>query len=635
MEVLMDKQYKILGISSGRVMGNSEIMLREAMMECEKLGNVDARIIRLRTLKINENPGDYSAMDNLAEGGSGLIDTSDDFEWIKEQILWADAIIFSAPCFVYQPSAEIIILMNRALGLNPDYAAACRANPKKVGMIVVGGSDTVDFHLPMQDYAMEKICPGFELVDQFYADWIRGKGYIAFQDYHMDRARLLAKRMMNSLKGFRTPPVKTRIMKLNPLEYKDDVYVDLEECPVCHSAAVEMENIPFMNGQFSCAICGARGHVEHHGGNLTYVWDDDSIAHNRYTPEHDQAYIDAYKRAHAPVEGPKEDVPEFPFISPANDPEPAKPRILAIVAGPKGGTSELLARKALAAATADGKHEGAILNILERNIHFCTGCLICKVNVRYRGGKDRCILKDEDLWCIEKIKESVGCVVSVDVINGYTYGKFVSCLERFGHGDVTRNPASPNRPKPYVVMISSFDDQVKAATFATRHFTNFYMGKGPFVDEGLFKGVPLKGNNILANREVMGRAGALGNSLIDAVRSMEQNPVLLPMLNRKRGMCPSCKLDLIELHPDMTVSCCLCDAHGVFVHRFGENNIIWDQYSVEHSRTTDAGAMLHFKHINYSQSDDRDVLDNPNIIADELQKYKDYGKIVKPERKKA
>lgn len=49
--------FKILGISSGRVMGNAEVMLRECLMECEKLADCEVRITRLRTLKIEEFMG--------------------------------------------------------------------------------------------------------------------------------------------------------------------------------------------------------------------------------------------------------------------------------------------------------------------------------------------------------------------------------------------------------------------------------------------------------------------------------------------------------------------------------------------------------------------------------------------------
>ncbi|MBQ9814681.1 MAG: flavodoxin family protein [Lachnospiraceae bacterium] len=630
--------FKVLGISSGRVMGNAEVEMRECLMEMEKLGEVDVRITRLRTLKITECDGSIlDCVKDAAQGGEGLSPIHDDFDWLKEQILWADAIVFSDPSFCYIPTSEVITLMNRALGAGKEYREACRKNPKLVGLICVGGSDTVDFNLPMQFKAFEKLVPGMKLVDQFYCDWIRGKGYIADQPYHTERARLMAKRMINALNGYDVPAIKTRILKLNPLEYKDDDFVDLEPCPVCHQSVVEMVNIVFMEGTFKCAVCGATGHIEHHNGKLTYVWDDDSVAHNRLHKDHDGFLAGAFAKAHAPVEAPKAEVKEFPFITPGNELPLDKPRILGVYAGPHGGTSEILARKALETATADGKYEGALINILDINIHFCVGCLICKVNSRYRGMEDECVLKDEDLWMVERCLESSGIIWSFDAINGFTYNRVISFLQRFGHGIYGRgSKATPlyATPKPNAQIISSFDDDVVPVEFALGHLQAFYTSNGPIVDRVMNRFVPLEGDGILANPQALGMAAAAGAKVKNAVDLLQANPAWYPLIQKVNGMCPACGLDLIEIHPDMTVSCALCDAHGKFAHRFGQNVIEWDEWTLKHCRRTPYGGMLHFKHIDYSQSEDRDVLDDHNVHKDLLAPYVEYGKLVTPPKKK-
>lgn len=623
--------YKILGISSGRAMGNAEVMLRECLMECERLAECDVRITRLRPLKIQEFEGDYSSLLDAAEGGNGSDGIEDDLTWLKEQILWADAIIFSSPDFTYMPTSEVIKLLNRGIGIGQDYIAACRAAKKLVGFIAVGGSDTVDFHLPLLYASMQAICPGFELVDQFYSDWIRGKGYISMQEEHLSRARLQAKRMINRLKGYSVPAIKTYITKLNPMEHNDDDRVYLEGCPVCNSPVVEMHNNAFEVGTFTCSICGARGHVEEHNHVLTYVWDDDTVAHNRMHADHDKAYPMLYKKAQEPVDAPKIPVAEFPMVTPANDWQGEKPYIMALVAGPHGGTSELLARKALETATQGGKYDGIIVNILDLKIGICTGCLLCKVNKRYRGGEDVCVIKDDDHWLIDKFMDAAGVVFSVDSVNGFTYSRFVSFWQRFGHFDKTKD-GTFRRPAPYVFMVSSFDDQVTNATFGMRHTSNFFCKFGPKVAEEMFPFVPMMGDKILTDPAAMGRAAGAGVQLGMAADAIGMNPGFMNLLRPVNGMCPSCGMNLIELHPDMTVSCPLCDAHGEFKHIFGENDIVWDDYSVKHSRFTEFGAMLHFRHIDYSQAEDRDALDNAKVIEGQLAKYKEYGKLVRPER---
>lgn len=110
------------------------------------------------------------------------------------------------------------------------------------------------------------------------------------------------------------------------------------------------------------------------------------------------------------------------------------------------------------------------------------------------------------------------------------------------------------------------------------------------------------------------------------------NPMLIPMVQKHKGMCPSCGLDLIELHDDLSVSCTLCDAHGKFQHRFGENAIVWDAYDVSRSRITPEGGTLHGKHIAFSQFEELDVLKDRKIIAKQLEKYTQYDKLVSPPR---
>jgi len=43
---------KLLGISAGRRLGNSEILLKEALMAAEETSGIDVEIVRLHDLKI-------------------------------------------------------------------------------------------------------------------------------------------------------------------------------------------------------------------------------------------------------------------------------------------------------------------------------------------------------------------------------------------------------------------------------------------------------------------------------------------------------------------------------------------------------------------------------------------------------
>lgn len=632
----MSEKFKILGITSGRTMGNAEVVLKECLMECEKLADVEVKYACVRPLKVAECTGCMECMKDKANGGDGKCVIQDDYQWLQEQILWADAIVFVDPSFHYMPTSEIIRLMNRSMGDGKEFREKCRQKHIPALLICVGGSDTVEYNLPMQFKAFQSFCPGVEIIDQCFANWVGGKAYVAFQENLLERVRLSAKRLINHLNGYKTPAVRTEMIKLNPMEYKDDDIVYFADgCPSCHSYVVQMDPFVHENGKFRCTVCGATGHVEaHHQAHkqvLRYVWDDESVAHNRLHPEYDEIYVEAFKKAHEETDLPKASVKEFPILSPANDVPIEKPRIIALVAGPAGGTSELLARRALEEATADGTYEGAIINLTERDIRMCTGCLVCKTKSRYHGEPDECSIKDDQLWVVDKVVESVGAIVSIDGIHGFTYSKLIAQLNRFGHGSRVFAPTNKAN-RAFGVMISSFDEQTENAVFPVRQLSRTYFG-GPWMKLEYFKNVPIAGDGILANEEALGRAAAVGASVKGAVDTIAENPLLMSLIPHHEGVCPVCGLNLIALRDDMSCSCALCDTQGHFERKFGENVILWDPYDLNHSRFPMYGVLLHLRHIDFSQSEEDAVAHNPHLLDEALAKYHDYSsRRIKPAR---
>lgn len=170
------------------------------------------------------------------------------------------------------------------------------------------------------------------------------------------------------------------------------------------------------------------------------------------------------------------------------------------------------------------------------------------------------------------------------------------------------------------------------ALYGTNFTTDFFCKHGPYVAEEVFPFVPVMGDGILADHAALARAARAGAAVRNAADLIAQNPAFLGLVRTIDAVCPSCKSNLIELHTDMTVSCAWCDAKAKIERRFGKNDLVWDEYYVTHSRRSMFGAMLHGEHIDYSQSDDRDVLDHPKIINDVLEPYISYGKLVRPER---
>ena len=103
---------KVLGISCGRVMGNSEILVKEALMGAEEVG-AEVEFLRLNDFYI----GNCIACGACGkrENPDGIHDCvhDDDFPLLFDRMLDADGIIICAPIYVWAPSGNIRILADR------------------------------------------------------------------------------------------------------------------------------------------------------------------------------------------------------------------------------------------------------------------------------------------------------------------------------------------------------------------------------------------------------------------------------------------------------------------------------------------------------------------------------------------
>ena len=88
----MEKK-KVLGISFGRKMANTDVMVKTALMECEKAG-FDVQFIRGDDLDIKPCTGCISCVVGMTTGrGKGGCPIKDDFHIIDEALMECDPTI--------------------------------------------------------------------------------------------------------------------------------------------------------------------------------------------------------------------------------------------------------------------------------------------------------------------------------------------------------------------------------------------------------------------------------------------------------------------------------------------------------------------------------------------------------------
>ena len=252
---------KILGISCGRKLSNTEILVKEALMGAEEAG-AEVELIRLQELNIKPCTGCNSCVIDLFEkGGSGHCKAvrEDDFDFVDEKFLQCDGMVVGSPIYEKSPSGQLKCLNDR-MGPSHDMAFQmiardihqAKGSPAGKGpdprffkdrasiLIGVGGSewDTLAapllhlFVFPMQVAVLDKII----------VNWVALPGSVLFREDLLQRAHNSGRHLAESLKN------------LSQAKYIGEPGI----CPLCNSKVVEIreddKNYPAI-----CGICGVRG----------------------------------------------------------------------------------------------------------------------------------------------------------------------------------------------------------------------------------------------------------------------------------------------------------------------------------------------------------------------------------------
>jgi len=269
---------KVLGISCGRRMSNTEIMVKEALMGAEEAG-AEVEFIRLHDLYIKPCTGCNSCVIDLMErsGGGKCSLKGDDFPFIDDKIMESDGLILGSPIYEKSPTGQLKSLEDRmgpshdqgfrmiakkireekgiTAGAGPDERAF---KPRAACLIAVGGSEWDTLALPIM--SMFTLTMQIEVVDRILVNWIGLPRVIALRDDLLERARRSGRHVAETLKK-----------PLEEAEYIGEPGL----CPLCHSKLIEVRHdgdaYPCI-----CGVCGVRGAVRVLDGKVRFdVSDED------------------------------------------------------------------------------------------------------------------------------------------------------------------------------------------------------------------------------------------------------------------------------------------------------------------------------------------------------------------------
>ena len=269
---------KVLGLTCGRKMSNTEILVKEALMGAEEVG-AQVEIVRLMDLNIKPCTGCNSCVIDLFEkAGSGeCVIKNDDFKFIDDKIHECDGLILGSPTYEKTPQGLLKVLNDR---MGPSHDLAFRIIAKKIreekgitkgkgpdersfkprvaSLFAVGGSDWTTLALPLlQIFALPM---NMTVVDQHVFNWVGLPAVVVLKPEMLERARRSGRHVAETLK--------------KPIE--ESKYIgDPGRCPVCHSNVLELGKT---TESVICAVCGVKGTLKTKGDDYELEVTDEARA---------------------------------------------------------------------------------------------------------------------------------------------------------------------------------------------------------------------------------------------------------------------------------------------------------------------------------------------------------------------
>lgn len=276
----------VLGISFGRKMSNTEVMVKEALLQCQNAG-CTVRFLRADEMNIHICTGCISCVVGMTTGrGKGGCPIKDDLPIVEEALMEADAVIIGSPVYEFTPTGNFKVWCDRlgpshdvsfrkatyeeglAAGKEKSLLPDERSFKKRVGaLIAVGGAMTenwLSLALPSM-YAM-CVSSGINVIDAYKYFGAMAHEHVLGNQPVMDRMTQLGKHIVEALNA---PDEETRT------RWRGDKQ---GVCPVCYNELLEATH----NGtEIECPVCGISGKLAVVDGQIQVTFPEEQQARSR------------------------------------------------------------------------------------------------------------------------------------------------------------------------------------------------------------------------------------------------------------------------------------------------------------------------------------------------------------------
>lgn len=281
----MEKK-KVVGFSFGRKLSNTEVMIKEALLECEKAG-MDIQFIRCDDLDIHICTGCCSCVGGMMSGkGRGTCIHKDDWGIVEEALMSSDAVIVGSPTYVLAPTGNFKVFCDRIgpahditfrgpaieagkeEGRDPSTYPDARSMKRRVGVLLtVGGARTenwLSFAMPsMFEFTMPL---GIDVIDKYQYHGAMNIQHVLGRPDVMERMREAGRHIVDALNA-ETDEERVRFRGEGN-----------EVCPVCHESIL---TISHQGTRVECPVCGIEGTLQVTDGKIQVTFSEEQQKRSR------------------------------------------------------------------------------------------------------------------------------------------------------------------------------------------------------------------------------------------------------------------------------------------------------------------------------------------------------------------
>jgi multimeric flavodoxin WrbA len=277
---------KVLALSFGRKMSNTEVLLKEVLLKCQEAGH-EIKFLRPDDLDIKPCTGCTSCVVGILSGrNNGTCIHKDDFHIVEDAYYEADAIIIGSPVYETSPSGTFKTFCDR-MGPSHDIAFLTEAKkdriaqgksgnelpdervfkPRVGALVAVGGARTENWTIMTIPVMYESMMSaGVDVIDTHVYYGAMNTEHVLGVPEEMARADRMAENINKALAAVNDEERKA---------WRGDTD---GACPVCHQS---MFRVHQQDSLVECAICGINGTVTFEDGKPVYTFSEEAQEHSR------------------------------------------------------------------------------------------------------------------------------------------------------------------------------------------------------------------------------------------------------------------------------------------------------------------------------------------------------------------